>query len=1237
MRTLAVALLLTFPALSFAQEDLTVLKADADGVPPRKMLHQYLLGQARKHFDARRQTIAGLKSSEDIQRRQDELRKKFIDALGGFPEKTPLNAKVVGTQKCDGYRVENVVFESRPNHHVTANFYVPDGKGPFPAVLVPCGHTNNGKAGYQQVCIILAKHGLAALCYDPIGQGERLQLPLESGKPAIAGTNEHTMVGVGALLVGRCTASYRVWDGIRGIDYLCSRPEIDAKKIGCTGSSGGGTLTSYLMALDDRVAAAAPSCYITTLEKLFATLGPQDGEQNIPGQVAFGMEHADYLFLRVPRPTLLLTATRDFFDIGGSWTTYREAKQIYGIAGFGERVDLFEYNTTHGYPQPQREAMVRFMRRWLLDKHDPVTEAKAETLKEQQLWCTRTGQVLEDLKGKSVFDLNTEQELALAKERAQWLKGRPNDDIRKEVRRLLAVPEKVPAAKLRDVGKIERKGYEIRKLVFDTEAGISVPALWFVTPKKADVLPCIVYLHGDGKAADAAVGGPIEKLVLGGSNVLALDVRGIGELAPGTADPKRPNYFGVEFKESFLAMHVGRPLLGQRVLDVISVVASLEETPLRSSTFQIIGVGSAGPIALHVAALDPHFQAVTLDRSLASWSSVVRTAISHNQLANVVPGVLKFYDLSDLDRVTVPGKVERRNPVDAVNKPIAQAPPLKNLDLPKVVLIGDSIRMGYAPLVAKKLEGKAIVISDKENGGDSANVLKHLDEWASAEKPAVVHFNCGLHDLKTSRKTKQHQIALPQYEANLKQILARLKKDTTASIVFASTTPILDDRHAARKGDFDRIEADVQRYNTAATALMREAGIVVHDLHWVVEKGGTEKMLGGDGTHYTAAGNERLAEAVADCILRQLIAISSKPTPPPPSGPEAAAAYRKQEKERDAEVPELYKKMPIGTFQLPSSASAWKEQRPDVLKKVVQSLGDLPPRPSPQKVRLVTRELRHGYTLEKIAIDNGVDGEVTALLLIPEKRPNPAPAILWLHSSTPDKTQVIVPNTNGGELSLGEAFVRAGYVVLSPDAYWHGDRLGTGPAGSFEKGSRSGEQESLFKYHLWMGRTLWGMFVRDDQIALDYLCTRPEVDTKRIGATGMSMGGTRTWWLAAVDERISCAVTMACLTRYQNLIAHGQLRAHGVYYFVHGLLRHFDTEAVVALTAPRPFLALTGDLDHGSPADGIKVIEEKVSRVYDTVGAKEKFKNVLYPETGHVVTPQMRADMLEWFERWLKQ
>lgn len=659
---------LLFPATIHAEEDLTVLKP-ADGSSPRKMLNNYLMDRCKEQFDARKATVKSLKTPEEVSKRQEMLKAKFIEAIGGFPEKTPLNAKVVGTVKGDGYTVEKVIYESRPNHHVTANFYIPEGKGPFPAVLIPCGHTADGKIGYQRVAAVLARNGFIALCYDPIGQGERYQILNDSAKPAAKSTDEHTLTHVGAVLVGRTTASYRIWDGIRSIDYLVSRPEVDAKRIGCTGSSGGGTLTSYLMSLDERIMAAAPSCYITSLEKLFATLGPQDGEQNITGQVAFGMEHADYLTMRIPRPTLILCASRDFFNIDGTWDTFREAKKVYGVAGYGERVEIFEYDTTHGYPKAQREAMLRFFRRWLMLKDDPVWEDEFQGIKGAELVCTRTGQVLEDLKGKSVFNLNAERALELAPARAK-LRAQP-DQLKKEVSRLIGLPPSVKIAEYKEVGDVSRDGYFLVKVLFETEPGIVVPGLLF-SPKKEGPTPLVVYLHDQGKSAVVGAGGRCEELVKAGNRVLAIDLRGMGETAPSPPSAK-PGQFGNSWRETFISLHLNRPLLGQRVHDLLAVVEFIDQKVGKHLTgIEVVGVGSYGPIALHAAALDPRIKKVTLDHSVISWSAVTRTPINYDQLSAVVPGALTAYDLPDLAALIAPRPLQILAPIDPAYKPLEQ-------------------------------------------------------------------------------------------------------------------------------------------------------------------------------------------------------------------------------------------------------------------------------------------------------------------------------------------------------------------------------------------------------------------------------------------------------------------------------------------------------------------------------------------------------------------------------------
>ncbi len=648
MRAIAVLWMLTIGATRLlAQDKLQILSADQE---PRKLLYTFLRGEAQKYFDARKQLVASLKTSQEIHKRQADLKAKFLQAIGPFPDRTPLNAKVVGTLMGDGFRVEKVIYESRQDHHVTANFYIPDGKGPFPGVLVPCGHSDNGKAAepYQRACILMAKNGLAVLCYDPIGQGERAQSLDDRKKPEIKGnTSEHTLVGIGALLVGQSTAAYRIWDGIRSIDYLQSRKEIDPNKIGCTGNSGGGTLTAYLMALDDRIVCAAPSCYITSLERLFATIGPQDAEQNITGQVAFGMEHADYLTMRAPRPTLMCIAAQDYFDKQGAHATFREAKDIFTKLDAGDRVALFEFDDKHGFSKPRREAAMRWMRRWLLDRNDMPSEGAFPVFKDADLQCTRSGQVLEDLSGLSAFGMNMMEAKKYDAQRANFPKL-SEKQRQLEIRRLLNVPFEIPTAKVlsQKIHYLEDR-LSTHKVVYETEKGILIPGLRFkhIQPKG----PPVIYLPDNGMPPDGKL--PkwlVEKYEKHHQEIYILDLRGLGETSPGA----KSAYFGADMKEAFLSLHLSRPLLGQRVLDVLSLLKALGNDEV-----QLAGEATTGPIVLHAAALDHRVRHITLRNSVKSWLSVLERPISFNQLTNVVPGVLKVYDLPELRQTLEARKV----------------------------------------------------------------------------------------------------------------------------------------------------------------------------------------------------------------------------------------------------------------------------------------------------------------------------------------------------------------------------------------------------------------------------------------------------------------------------------------------------------------------------------------------------------------------------------------------------
>lgn len=324
----------------------------------------------------------------------------------------------------------------------------------------------------------------------------------------------------------------------------------------------------------------------------------------------------------------------------------------------------------------------------------------------------------------------------------------------------------------------------------------------------------------------------------------------------------------------------------------------------------------------------------------------------------------------------------------------------------------------------------------------------------------------------------------------------------------------------------------------------------------------------------------------------------------------------------------------VPAFGLATTREGLARQRGEVRARLWEALGKLPPRPKVPAVR-VREVVDHGtWTEERFAFDNGAGSVVPGVLLLPKERKGRVPGVLYCHWHGGEY--------DGGKVELfqsrhtpgvpGVELVGRGYAVVAVDAPCFGERHGKGPDG--ERGA-AGEM-SASKLELWLGRSLWGMLLRDDLMALDYLCARPEVDAARIGATGISMGATRTWWLMALDERIRSGVAVACLTRYEDLVAAGGLRHHGIYYYVPGMMGMFDTEAVLACVAPRSLLCLNGDRDAGSPVSGIRAIERVVASAWATEGRAGEFRSVVYPGVGHAYTPEMWGEMLGWLGRTLE-
>jgi len=638
-----------------------------NGAPPAEMMTLYLRGNMEDAFAQRAEVLEqDLATPESILDRGQRMREFFMQQLGGWPEKTPLNPRVVEKGEREGYRYEKIIFESRPNFFVTAVMYLPVSEGPYPGVLVPCGHDANGKAAeaYQRAAIFLAHNGIAAMIYDPIGQGERSQLLDADGKQKYGSTIEHTMVTVGSIPLGLNVAGYRIWDGIRGIDYLCSRDDIDPERIGCTGNSGGGTLTSYIMALDERVLCAAPSCYITSLKNLITIDGPHDGEQNIAGALAFGIDHADFLLMRAPRPTLICCATRDFFPIAGVWDSYRVAKRAYTKLGFEERVNLAEADEEHGYTPLLRQAMVRWMLRWLKGVDEPVVEGEFDVLTDAEVQVTPQGQVLLLEGARSVFDINADVDTTLAPQRNAGSTGNLLETVREitGIRTLSELPEPGIVVK----SETKEDGYTLRHVVLTPEIGIELPVTVYLPEAPNGEAICAV-ANGKGEL------NALDQLAQRGAVVVVPDLRGLGETTSNwTHGEAWDSAFGPGYKATSLAYLLDRSILTMRAEDVLVCArfAATYENSGAPRKVELVAHDVGGPPALHAAALEPGlFSGVRLERALQSWSIVVRTPETKRQYENVVHGALRVYDLPDLVN-SLGDRVELIDPTDAAGNPV---------------------------------------------------------------------------------------------------------------------------------------------------------------------------------------------------------------------------------------------------------------------------------------------------------------------------------------------------------------------------------------------------------------------------------------------------------------------------------------------------------------------------------------------------------------------------------------
>ena len=639
---------------------------------PERMLSSYLHEIAALQLNTRRADVDSITSKAAYDNRKARLRAAATRMVGGLAdERNPLNARVTGSLDRDGYRVEKVIYESRPRFYVTANLYIPTtGPAPYPAVLQPVGHSTSAKnrAFYQRIAIALVKTGFVVLTYDPIGQGERRVFWDEDlGDSKVGGTtSEHSMVGWQSLLGGESAARFRIWDGMRSIDYLLSRPEVDGSKIGVTGCSGGGTLTTYIAALDDRVKAAAPACYISDWEDQLQGTGPQDAEQQFPDQLLEGLNHADWIGLAAPMPYLIVSTDQDFFPLEGARKTYTEMKRIYTLYDAAAKIEWFHEPGGHGVPDASRNAICNWMKQWLRGEAGSVDHGEIHTEHEEDLNATPTGQIATSLGGETASTWNIKRFRDRVPERKALRNPNSIIELRQKLRaEIERLTRYRPASAPLDIQRgrtIEHDGYRIEAVTYQSDNGLMIPAFLCGSGSKL-----AIYLDPRGKTNAIRPGGDISELVKLGFTVFAIDVSGIGEV-----EFRRHDAAPWGFPQLVsLGLMVGRPLVGIRINDVIRGLDALDalgKDPVGGSGVMGFAQGKLGTVLLHAAVMDDRLSGVAVEQSLLSYRLVGANPIHRDLEDTMIPDVLGHYDLPDLAAALAPRPVSILNSVSPTGR-----------------------------------------------------------------------------------------------------------------------------------------------------------------------------------------------------------------------------------------------------------------------------------------------------------------------------------------------------------------------------------------------------------------------------------------------------------------------------------------------------------------------------------------------------------------------------------------
>jgi cephalosporin-C deacetylase-like acetyl esterase len=647
---------------------------------PQDPLLQWMNTIAQQELQQRAAAISAIHTVAEAEQRKQAVRTKLLDILGGLPDyKGPLNARVTGQLHNDSYTIEKVMYESLPGFYVTANLYRPNVPGRYPAVLLQSGHTQEGKPENQRLAANLAMKGFVVLCFDPIGQGERVQTYSRQLDAPLAGWSvpEHIEMGAQSELIGQGLARYFIWDAMRSLDYLASRPDVDASRIGAAGCSGGGALTTFTGALDPRLKVVIPGCYPSSFQLLFSTFGP-DTEMVFPHFLASGLDTADFVELSAPTPWLLQTTETDEFHFSheGVQLVYEEARKWYALYHAEDKVGFLLGPGSHGMPLVSREAVYQWMIRWLKNGRGDFHEQPVKMYTNHELQVTTSGNVEDEPGSRKLYQL-------LAADLRNRERPGTIPDLSAELRNL-KIPTDGSAPEARVLG--ESKSDEIRQehIQFESEPGIWLNATLYIPPSSGRH-PAVLMVKGENYFG------------LMPADQMAGEMAGLGrvvlEMEPRSSSMKNDEgpYTG-DWVTDLQANLIGRNLPALRAHDILRGVDLLAARPdVDPKSIRGAARGVDGIWLLLAAATDSRIGEVWLDHTPYSLRAALQNSMTTDLWDAVIPNFVLHWDLNDLVTSMGARQVLWTDPTNWMNRVVSLGPPYQYR-----YVLGDTTDLAHA-------------------------------------------------------------------------------------------------------------------------------------------------------------------------------------------------------------------------------------------------------------------------------------------------------------------------------------------------------------------------------------------------------------------------------------------------------------------------------------------------------------------------------------------------------------